>query len=42
MEQTQQNNGEPLEPEQAVAKAALLAECDRLSRSGSHLRGGPL
>ena len=34
MEQTQQNNGEPLEPQQAVAKAALLAECDRLAAVG--------
>ena len=34
MEQTQQNNGEPLEPQQAVAKAALLAECDRLAAAG--------
>lgn len=30
MEQTRQNNGEALEPEEAVGKAALLAECDRL------------
>ena len=34
MEQTQQNNGEPLEPQQAVAKAALLAECDSLAAAG--------
>ena len=34
MEQTQQNNGEPLEPQQAVAKAAPLAECDRLAAAG--------
>ena len=34
MEQTQQNNGEPLEPPQAAAKAALLAECDRLTAAG--------
>jgi len=34
MEQTQQNNGEPLEPQQAVAKAALLAECDSLAVAG--------
>jgi hypothetical protein len=34
MEQTQQNNGEPLEPQQVVAKAALLAECDRSAAAG--------
>ena len=34
MEQTQRNNGEPLEPEQAAAKAALLAECDNLATAG--------
>ncbi len=34
MEQTQQNNGEPLEPQQAAAKAVLLAECDRLAAAG--------
>ena len=34
MEQTQPNNGEPLEPQQAAAKAALLAECDRLAAAG--------
>ena len=34
MEQTQQNNGEPLEPQQAAAKTALLAECDRLAAAG--------
>ena len=34
MEQTQQNNGEPLETQQAVAKAALLAECARLAAAG--------
>jgi hypothetical protein len=34
MEQTQQNNGEALEPEQAVVKAALLVECDRLAQNG--------
>src|SRR4029077_20355819 len=31
MEQTQPDNGEPLEPQQAAAKAALLAECDQLA-----------
>src|SRR6202166_476770 len=34
MEQTQQNNGEPLEPQQAAAKGALLAEGDRLAAAG--------
>ena len=34
MEQTQPNNGEPLEPQQAAAKTALLAECDRLAAAG--------
>ncbi len=34
MEQTKQNNGEPLEPQQAAAKAVLLAECDRLAAAG--------
>ena len=34
MEQTQQNNADPLEPQQAAAKAALLAECDRLAAAG--------
>jgi hypothetical protein len=34
MEQTQPNNGEPLEPQQAAAKAALLTECDRLAAAG--------
>ncbi len=34
MEQTQQNSGEPLEPQQAAAKAALLAECARLAAAG--------
>jgi len=34
MEQTQPNNAEPLEPQQAAAKAALLAECDRLAAAG--------
>jgi len=34
MEQKQQNNGEPLEPQQAAAKAPLLAECDRLAAAG--------
>jgi len=35
MEQTQQNNGEPLEPQQAVAKAASCG-VRQLSRRGSH------
>jgi len=34
MEQTQPNNSEPLEPQQAAAKAALLAECARLAAAG--------
>ena len=34
MEQTQPNNGEAFEPEQAVAKAALLAACDKLAAAG--------
>jgi hypothetical protein len=34
MEQTQQNNGEPLEPQQTAAKATLLAECDKLAAAG--------
>src|SRR6266536_4790385 len=34
MEQTQQNNSETLEPQQAAAKAALLAECDTLAAVG--------
>jgi len=34
MEQTQPNNGEPLEPQQAASKAALLAECERLAAAG--------
>jgi hypothetical protein len=34
MEQTQQNSGKPLEPQQAAAKAALLAECARLAAAG--------
>lgn len=34
MEQAQQNKSEPLEPQQAAAKAALLAECDRLAAVG--------
>jgi hypothetical protein len=28
----QQNSGQGLEPEQAVAKAAILPECDKLAR----------
>ena len=34
MEDTQQNNNQALEPGQAAAKAALLAECDRLTAAG--------
>ncbi len=34
MENTQQNNNQALEPGQAAAKAALLAECDRLAAAG--------
>jgi len=34
MEQKQQNNTEPLEPQQAAAKAAILAECDKLAAAG--------
>ena len=34
MEQTQQNNSEALEPQQAEAKAAILAECERLAAAG--------
>jgi hypothetical protein len=34
MDQTQQNNGEPLDAEQAAAKAAILAECDKLMAAG--------
>jgi hypothetical protein len=34
MEDTQQNNNQALEPGQAAAKAAILAECDRLAAAG--------
>jgi hypothetical protein len=34
MEGKQQNSGQGLEPEQATAKAAILAECDKLARDG--------
>ena len=34
MENTQQNNNQALEPRQAAARAALLAECDRLAAAG--------
>lgn len=34
MENTQQNNNQALEPGQAEAKAAILAECDRLAAAG--------
>jgi hypothetical protein len=34
MENTQQNNNQALEPGQAAAKAAILAECDRLAAAG--------
>ena len=34
MEQPQQNNKQSLEPEQAAAKAAILAECDKLAAAG--------
>lgn len=34
MEQTQQSNSEPLNTEQAAAKAAILAECDKLLAAG--------
>jgi hypothetical protein len=34
MEQTQQNNEQSLEPGQAAAKAAILAQCDRLAAAG--------
>ena len=34
MENTQQNNNQSLEPGQAAAKAAILAECDRLAAAG--------
>jgi hypothetical protein len=34
MEDTQQNNKQALEPGQAAAKAAILAECDKLATAG--------
>ena len=34
MEQTQQNNSEPFDAQQAAAKAAILAECDKLLAAG--------
>ena len=34
MEDTPQNHDQTLEPEQAAAKAALLAECDKLAAAG--------
>ena len=34
MEDTPQNHDKTLEPEQAAAKAALLAECDTLATAG--------
>jgi len=34
MENTQQNNNQALEPGQAAAKAAILAECDKLATAG--------
>jgi hypothetical protein len=34
MEQTQQNNSEPFDPQQATAKAAILAESDKLMAAG--------
>jgi Family of unknown function (DUF6878) len=34
MENTQQNNNQALEPGQAAAKAAILAESDRLAAAG--------
>jgi len=34
MENTQQNNNQSLEPGQTAAKAAILAECDRLAAAG--------
>lgn len=34
MENTQQNNNQALEPQQAAATAALLAECARLAAAG--------
>ena len=34
MEQPQQNHKEPIDEEQAAAKAAILAECDKLLAAG--------
>ncbi len=34
MEQSQQNNEQSLEPGQAAAKAAILAQCDQLAAAG--------
>jgi hypothetical protein len=34
MEQPQQNNEQSLEPGQAAAKAAILAQCDQLAAAG--------
>jgi hypothetical protein len=34
MEQTQQNNSDPLDAQQAAAKSAILAECDKLVAAG--------
>ena len=34
MEQTQQNNKKTIEPEQAAAKTAILAQCDPLAAAG--------
>lgn len=34
MEHTTQTNEQPLEPEQAAAKTAILAECDKLAKAG--------
>ena len=34
MEQPQQNNEQSLEPEQAAAKVAILAQCDQLASAG--------
>ncbi len=34
MEQEQPKNSDPLDPQQAAAKAAILAECDKLMAAG--------
>jgi len=34
MEQPQQDHSEPIDEQQAAAKAAILAECDKLSAAG--------